>query len=44
VIANKEEKLEALEARRTALLQELDYVGEEIIQTRVELHKAKSLL
>jgi hypothetical protein len=44
VIANKEEKLEALEARRTTLLQELDCVGEEIIHTRVELDKAKSLL
>jgi hypothetical protein len=44
VIANKEEKLEVLEARRTALLQELDRIGEEIAQTRVELDKAKSLL
>jgi DNA-directed RNA polymerase subunit L len=42
VIANKEEKLEALEARRTALLQELDHIGEEITQTRIELDKAKS--
>jgi hypothetical protein len=44
VIANKEEKLEVLEARRTALLQELDDVGEKIVQTRVELDKAKILL
>jgi hypothetical protein len=44
VIANKEEKLEVLEAKRTALLQELDCVGEEIAQIRVELDKAKSLL
>ena len=44
VIANKEEKLEVLEARRTALLQDLDRVGEEIAQTRIELDKAKSLL
>jgi hypothetical protein len=29
-IANKEEKLETLEARRIALLQELDRIGEEI--------------
>jgi hypothetical protein len=28
VIANKEEKLEILEARRIALLQELDRIGE----------------
>jgi hypothetical protein len=28
VIANKEEKLEVLEARRTTLLQELDHIGE----------------
>jgi hypothetical protein len=44
LIANKEEKLETLEARRTALLQELDRIGEEITHTRVELDKAKSLL
>jgi uncharacterized coiled-coil protein SlyX len=44
VIANKEEKLETLEARRTTLLQELDHISEEITQTRVELDKAKSLL
>jgi hypothetical protein len=44
VIANKKEKLEVLEARRTALLQELDHVGEKIVQTRVELDKAKILL
>jgi hypothetical protein len=44
VITNKEEKLEVLEARRTALLQELHRIGEEIAQTRVELDKAKSLL
>jgi hypothetical protein len=44
VIANKEKKLEILEARRTALLQELDRVCEEIVLTRVELDKAKSLL
>jgi hypothetical protein len=44
VIANKEEKLEVLEARRTSLLRELDHINEEITQTRVELDKAKSLL
>jgi hypothetical protein len=44
VIANKEEKLEVLEARRTALLQESDCICEEITQTRVVLDKAKSLL
>jgi hypothetical protein len=44
VIANKEEKLEVLEARRTALLHELERVGEEIAQVRVELDKAKWLL
>jgi hypothetical protein len=44
VIANKEEKLQTLEARRTALLQELDHIGEEITQARVELDKAKNLL
>jgi hypothetical protein len=44
VIANKEEKLEVLEARRTTLLHELDRVGEKIAQVRVELDKAKSLL
>jgi hypothetical protein len=44
VIYNKEEKLEVLEARRLALLQELDRIGEEIAQTRVELDKARSLL
>jgi hypothetical protein len=43
VIANKE-KLEVLEARGTTLLQELDRVGEEIAQVRVELDKTKSLL
>jgi hypothetical protein len=36
--------LETLEARRIALLQELEHIGEEITQTRVELDKAKSLL
>jgi hypothetical protein len=30
VIANKDEKLEVLEARRIALLHELDLIGEEI--------------
>jgi hypothetical protein len=44
VIANDEKSLEVLEARRTALLQELDRVGEEIVQVRAELDKAKSLL
>jgi hypothetical protein len=44
VIANKEEKLEVLETRRIAHLQELDHIGEEISQTRVELDKAKSFL
>jgi hypothetical protein len=44
VIANKEEKFEVLEARRTTLLQELDRVGEEIAQVRVELDKTKNLL
>jgi septal ring factor EnvC (AmiA/AmiB activator) len=44
VIANKEKKLETLEAKRTALLRELDRINEEITQTRVELNKAKSLL
>jgi prefoldin subunit 5 len=44
VIANYKKKLKVLEARRTALLQELDHVGEEIIQVRAELDKAKSLL
>jgi flagellar motility protein MotE (MotC chaperone) len=44
VVSNKEEKLEVLEARRKALLQELDHLGEEIVQTRAELDKAKSLL
>ena len=44
VIANNEKKLEVLEARRTALLQELDRVGEEISQIKIELDKAKSLL
>jgi hypothetical protein len=44
VIANDEKKLEVLEARRTALLQELDHVGEVIAQARVELDKAQSLL
>jgi hypothetical protein len=43
VIANKEEKLEVLETKRTTLLQELDRVGEEIAQTRVELDKVKRL-
>jgi hypothetical protein len=44
VIVNKEDKLEVLEARRIALLQELDRIGEEITQNRIELDKAKSLL
>jgi hypothetical protein len=44
VITNKEEKLEVLEARRTTLLQELDRIGEEIAQIRVDLDKAKSFL
>jgi septal ring factor EnvC (AmiA/AmiB activator) len=44
VIANDKKKLEVLEARKTALLQELDRVGEEIAQVRVELDKARSLL
>jgi hypothetical protein len=44
VIANKEEKLVVLEARRTTLLLELDRIGEEITQTRIELDKAKSVL
>jgi hypothetical protein len=44
VIANKEEKLEVLEAKRTTPLHELDRVGEEITQVRVEQDKAKSLL
>jgi hypothetical protein len=44
VVANNEKKLEVLEARRTALLHELDRVGEETAQVRVELDKAKSLL
>jgi hypothetical protein len=44
VISNKEEKLEVLEARRTTLLHELERVGEEIAQVRVELDKAKSFL
>jgi hypothetical protein len=44
VIANKEEKLEVLEDRMTALLQELDRVGEEIAQVTVELDKTKTLL
>jgi hypothetical protein len=44
VSVNKDEKLETLEARRTTFLQELDRIGEEITQTRVELDKAKSLL
>jgi hypothetical protein len=44
VIDNKKDKLEFFEARRTTLLQELDNIGEEIAQTRVELDKAKSLL
>jgi hypothetical protein len=44
VIANEEERLEVLEARRTTLLRELDRTNEEISQTRVELDKAKSLL
>jgi prefoldin subunit 5 len=44
VIANDEKKLEVLEARRTALHQELDRVGEEMTQVRAELDKAKSLL
>jgi hypothetical protein len=43
-VANKEEKLETLEARRTALLRELDRINEEITRTKVELDKAKSLL
>jgi hypothetical protein len=43
VIANKEEKLEVLETKRTTLLQELDRVSEEIAQTRVELDKVKRL-
>jgi hypothetical protein len=44
VIANKDEKLEVLDARRTTLLRELDRKNEKITQTRVELDKAKSLL
>jgi hypothetical protein len=44
VIANNEKRLEVLEARRTALLYELDCVGEEIVQVREELDKVKSLL
>jgi hypothetical protein len=44
VMANKEEKLVVLEARRTTLLLELDRIGEEITQTRIELDKAKSVL
>jgi hypothetical protein len=40
VIANKR-KLETLEARRKALLRELDRIGEEITQTRVELDKPR---
>jgi hypothetical protein len=40
VIANKK-KLETLEARRKALLRELDRIGEEITQTRVELDKPR---
>jgi hypothetical protein len=44
VIANKEEKLDVLEARSIALLQELDCVAEEIAQVSVELDKDKSLL
>jgi hypothetical protein len=44
VIANYKKKLKVLEASRTALLQELDHVGEEITQAKVELDKATSLL
>jgi hypothetical protein len=44
VIANDEKRLEVLEARRIALLRELDRVGEEIAQVRAELDKAKILL
>jgi hypothetical protein len=39
-----EKRLEVIESRRTTLLQELDRVCEEIVQVRVELDKAKSLL
>jgi hypothetical protein len=37
VIVNNEEKLGNLESRRIALLQELDCIGEEKAQTRVEI-------
>jgi hypothetical protein len=44
VIAHDGKKLEVLEARRIALLQEPDRIGEEIPQVTIELDKAKSLL
>jgi hypothetical protein len=36
VIVSDEKRLEVIESRRTALLQELDRVCEEIVQVRVE--------
>jgi hypothetical protein len=36
--------LEVLEAGSIALLQELDHVGEEIVQVKAELDKEKCLL
>jgi hypothetical protein len=42
MIASDKKKLEALEAKRTSLLQELDHVGEEISRVRAVLDKANN--
>ena len=43
VISTDEKKLEALEARRTSLLHELDLVEEEISVVKEQLEKARDL-
>ena len=42
-ISTDEKKLEALEARRTHLLRELDHVEEEISVVKAQLEKARNL-
>ena len=43
MISTDEKKLEALEARRTSLLHELDLVEEKIYVVKVQLEKARDL-